>query len=336
MAAGLAFMIWGETAHPGIVGLHGARLATSITLAVAAVGWVGWAVTGPRGTSRPLTVFVCWTGLAGSVLLFVHPAPAVCWFTVFACVDAGAALSAAVGVPLAGACCAILVAGYVVGRGDALATFAAVAFVAYVVGSNRRSTARAAMLTERSRIATELHDILGHSLTALSLQVEAASAALETIGDTDLALAHLAKAARLTRSGQEETVAAVRTLRYGAVGVHDLVKQLIDTSGLAADLTVHGKPRPLSAITGMAVYRLLQEALTNAGKHAPGTKATVTLSYEPETVIVTVANATSAGSDAVSGGQGLHVMRERITQVGGTLVTGATGGLWRIEAQVPA
>ena len=128
----------------------------------------------------------------------------------------------------------------------------------------------------------------------------------------------------------------MRTLRYGAVGVHDLVKQLIDTSGLAADLTVHGKPRPLSAITGMAVYRLLQEALTNAGKHAPGTKATVTLSYEPETVIVTVANATSAGSDAVSGGQGLHVMRERITQVGGTLVTGATGGLWRIEAQVPA
>ncbi|MFR9780601.1 sensor histidine kinase [Micromonospora sp. MS34] len=336
MAAGLAFIIWGETAHPGIVGLHGARLATSIALAVAAVGWVGWAVAGPRGTSRPLAVFVCWTGLAGSVLLFVHPAPAVCWFTVFACVDAGAALPATVGVPLVGMCCAILLGGYLSGRGDALATFAAVAFVAYVVGSNRRAAARAAMFAERGRIATELHDILGHSLTALSLQVEAASAALETTGDTDLALARLTKAARLTRSGQEEIVAAVRTLRHGTVGVHELIKQLIDASGLPADLTVRGRPRPLSATTGMAVYRLVQEALTNAGKHAPGTEAAVTLSYEPQTLTVTVANPTVARPEAISGGQGLHVMRERIRQVGGTLVTGATGNRWQIEGRVPA
>ncbi|MFE9689629.1 sensor histidine kinase [Micromonospora sp. NPDC005806] len=336
MAAGLAFILWGEIAHSGILGLHGIQLATAIALAAAATGWIGWAVTGPRGTSVPLTVFVCWTGVAGSALLFVHPAPAVCWFTLWACVDAGAAQPARIGLPLAGVCCGILLAGYLLHRGDLLATLAAVAFVAYIVGRNRRDHARAAMLAERGRIAAELHDILGHSLTALSLHVQAASAALETIGDRDHALLQLAKAARLARSGQEETVAAVRTLRDGAVGVHELFKNLIDSSGLTADLAVHGKPRPLSPTTGMAVYRLLQEALTNAGKHAPGTDAAVTLSYEADTLTVTVHNKTVTGTDPVSGGHGLRAMRERITQVGGTLTTGAVGGHWHVEARVPA
>ncbi|WP_203921622.1 sensor histidine kinase [Rugosimonospora africana] len=311
-------------------------MTTAIVLAVTALGWIGWALAGPLGTSPVVTVFVCWTGLAGSVLLFVHPAPAVCWFTVFACLDAGATRPARIGLPLAGACCAILVAGYLLGRGDLLATLAAVTGVAYVVGTSRRDHARAATLAERGRIAAELHDILGHSLSALSLQIEAASAALDTADDRERALAHLTRAARLTRSGQEETVAAVRTLRDGAVGVHDLVRNLIDASGMAVGLTVHGKPRPLSAATGMAVYRLLQEALTNASKHAPGGHAEVILSYLPDRLTVTVDNATAGGADVVSGGQGLPVMRERITRIGGTLATGAAGGRWRVEAQVPA
>jgi signal transduction histidine kinase len=336
MAAGLAFIVWGETAHPGIVGLHGIRLVTAIALAVAAVGWLGVAVAGPGVTSPLSTVFVCWTGLAGSALLFVHPATAVCWFTIFACFDAGATVPARVGVPLVTVCCAVLVAGYGAHRGDALATFAAATFVVYVLGNNRRQAARSAMFTERARIATELHDILGHSLTALSFQVEAASAALESTGDRDRALTHLAKAARLARSGQEETMAAVRTLRDGAVGVHDLIGNLIDASGMPADLTVNGRPRPLPATTGMAVFRLLQEALTNAGKHAPGNDTAVTLSYEPKTVTVTVANKTGAATDAVSGGQGLRAMRDRITEVGGVLATEVDGDTWRVEARVPA
>jgi signal transduction histidine kinase len=193
------------------------------------------------------------------------------------------------------------------------------------------------MLTERGRIAAELHGILGHSLTALSLQIQAASAALDA-GDDDRerALAHLARAASLTRSGQEETIAAVRTLRDGAVGVHDLVRNLIDSSGMAVDLTVHGKPRPLSATTGMAVYRLLQEALTNARKHAPAGHAEVTLAYQPDTLTVTVDNTTVVGTEVVSGGQGLPLMRERIARIGGTLATGSAGDRWRVEARVPA
>src|SRR3954454_19866641 len=122
MMAGLAFVLWGEIAHPGIVGLHGARLATAITLVLASLGWIGWAIAGPRGTSPTLTVFVCWTGLAGSALLVAQPAPAVCWFALFACIDAGAALLARIGVVLMGVCSGALLIGYLMGRGDALAT----------------------------------------------------------------------------------------------------------------------------------------------------------------------------------------------------------------------
>ncbi len=335
MVAGLAFMLWGETAHRGIVGRQGTQLATAILLAVAAVGWLGWAVSGPRGTSRLLTVFVCWTGIAGSLLLYVHPAPAVCWFMLFACVDAGATLPGRIGIPLDAACVAILLAGYGAHRGDALATFAAVAFVAFVLGRNRQAAARAATLTERGRIAAELHDILGHSLAALSLQVQTASAALEA-DDREQALVHLAKAAQLARSGQEETVAAVGTLRDGEVGVHQLLGELVEASGLRADLTVQGRPRPLPATSGMAVYRLMQEALTNAAKHAPGTDTTVTLSYEPRALVVRIDNATAGVSAGVGGGHGLRAMRERVAAVGGSVNSGEAGGRWRVEARVPA
>jgi signal transduction histidine kinase len=192
------------------------------------------------------------------------------------------------------------------------------------------------MLDERTRIAGELHDVLGHSLTALAVQVQAASAALQVTGDRERALAHLSTAERLVRSGQEEAVAAVRTLRDGDVGVHDLAQRLIDASGLPARLTVEGTPRELSAATGMAVYRLLQEALTNTGKHAPGSAAQIVLRYERGRLSITVDNDTVAGVEAVGGEQGLRTMRERIAQVGGAVISGAVGDRWQVRAWVPA
>jgi signal transduction histidine kinase len=336
MFAGLAFIIWGETAHPGAAGLHGTGLVTSVALAAAALGWIGWAIAGPAGTSRPLTVFVCWTGVAGAALLFVHPAPAVCWFAVWACVDAGAALPRRIGLVLMGVCCGILVTGYLMHRGDLLATFAAVAFVAYLVGRNRREQARSATLTERNRIAAELHDILGHSLTALSLQVEAASAALEVVGDQDQALLHLEKAARLTRSGQEEAVAVVRTLREETVDLQELTASLIDSSGMAVELTVTGTPRPLPANAAMTAYRVVQEALTNAGKHAPHAGITIVLSYGADELKVTVASGSGGSANPVGGGQGLRGMRERVAVAGGTVSAGATDDGWLVKATVPA
>jgi signal transduction histidine kinase len=336
MAVGLALVLWSQTARPGITGWHGIPLATSIALALAAVGWISWAVAGPAGDTTPVTVWICWTGVAGSALLLLHPVSDVCWFALFACLVGGAALSTKVSAPLAAACTTTLLIGYLLHRGDALRTFAAVLFVAYAVGLGRRSHARAAMLDERARIAGELHDVLGHSLTALAVRVQAASVALEVAGDAERAREHLSAAARLVRSGQEEAVAAVRTLRDGAVGVHELAQRLIDASGLPARLTVEGTPRELSASTGMAVYRLLQEALTNAGKHAPGSEAQIVLRYEHGRLRITVDNETVTGVAAVTGEHGLGTMRERITQVGGAVASGVSGDRWQVRAWVPA
>ncbi|MFC5185731.1 sensor histidine kinase [Actinomadura harenae] len=333
--AGLAFMAWGETAHPGILGTRGTPLATAIAFTAASAGWLAWGLAGPLGDSAVVTASVCWTAVAGSALLFVHPATAVCWFALWACVFAGAARPARIGLPLTLVCVGILLAGYLTHRGGSLATLAAVMFVAYVIGRERRGHAQAATLTERGRIAAELHDILGHSLTALSLQVRTASAALEITGDRDLALAHLARAGRLAHAGQEETVAAVRTLRDGALAVESLARGLIDTSGVPATLTVEGRPRPLTASRGMAVYRMLQESLTNAGKHAPGADASILLSYTPRRLAVTVDSPDGADAGAVSGGQGLRLMRERIEGVGGELTAGPDDGVWRVRAEVP-
>jgi len=354
MSAGLLFMLWGETAHPGAAGLHGTGLQTSIALAIASVSWAAWTFVGPRGESRALLVLTALTGLAGSVLLVVHPALAVFWFTFWACVGAGANFPQWTGAAVMTGCCGILLAGYLDHRGDPLASFAAVTFVAYLLGRNRRlyvgmaqqavlaadERERAATLTERGRIARELHDVLGHSLTSLSLQVEAASAALETTGDVERALSHLDRAGKLVRTGQEEAAAAVRTLREGDVAVQAMVEGLVDAfhrTGRQATLTVAGAPRALPAAPGLAVYRLVQEALTNAAKHAPSTPVAVHLSFTGDALGVSVVNDACAGAATpVSGGQGLAGMRERITAVGGTLTVGRVGAGWRVQAQVAA
>lgn len=335
MLLGLAFLLAGRVPQPGTVGLHGAPLATAIALGVTSVGWIAWALLGPFGDSTAITVSVCVSGVAGSALLVAYPSATVCWFMLFACIDAGSTRHRRTGIALTAVCVAILLGGFVTHRGYALATYAAIAFVAYVIGRNRSDYARAERFAERQRLAAELHDILGHSLTALSLRVQAATAILETGGDGELALDNLRTASRLARAGQDEAMAAVRTLRDGAVGLHDLARNLIDGAGAPVELTVAGTPRPMSAATGMAVYRLLQEALTNAGKHAPGAPATVRLEYGPHVLTVIVDNPTVPGTVTAGGGQGLPGMRERVRQVGGTVTAGAFGDHWRVEAVVP-
>jgi signal transduction histidine kinase len=271
MLAGLAAIIWAYIQFPDYPA--GSGLAAALALAVTAAGWTGWLAYSSRGPSRPQTAFVCLTGLAGRVLLCIDPSLTVCWFTFWACVEAGAELPRPVGFGLAGTCCAILLAGRLLQHGELLGTFAAAAFVAFSLGMYRRQREQAATTAERNRIAGELHDILGHSLTALSLQVETAAAALEVSGDVGTALTHLDRAAQLTSGAREEAVAAVSAMRDGAVGLAELTERLIASCGLTAELTVNGPPRPLSAAAGMAVYRLVQECVQPCHRHPAAHRA---------------------------------------------------------------
>jgi signal transduction histidine kinase len=354
LLAGLAAMVWAMTTHAGAAGLHGQGLRISIVLAVASLSWLAWVLLGPHGNTPLLQVLTACTAIAGSALLLLYPGLTVYWFTFWACVSAGINFSLPVGAAITSGSAAILIAGYADHRGTILGAFAATAFVGYVLGRNRKDyvgQAREATLTadtrereatiaERGRIARELHDVLGHSLTGVSLQIESAAAALETTADADQALSHLEHAGKLVRTGQEEAVAAVRTLREGEVAVHTMIESLVGmhrASGARIRLTVTGSPRPLAGATALALYRVAQEALTNAAKHARGEAVEVGLCYTAKTLTVCVANDTGdRAHDTVSGGHGLVGMSERMSAVGGALNAGRIGTRWLVEAQVSA
>ncbi len=109
-------------------------------------------------------------------------------------------------------------------------------------------------------------------------------------------------------------------------------------AGTEVRLTTSGRPRPLVAACDHAAYRIVQEALTNAYKHAPGAPITVELRYEDDSLVVEIANGPSAGpdEDAVSGGQGLTGLRERARLVGGMVHAGpADGGGFRVAGVLP-
>jgi signal transduction histidine kinase len=354
LLAGLAAVLAAMTATRGALSLHGAGLRVAIALAVASVSWLALVLAGPRGDTPILRALTACTAVSGSVLLLLYPSLAVYWFTFWGCFNAGVYFSTPVGAAITGGSAAILVGGWLDQRGTVRSAFAAVAFVGYVIGRNRRkylglaslatATAdqreREAARAERERIARELHDVLGHSLTGVSMQIESAAAILETTADTDRALVYLDNAGKLVRTGQQEADAAVRTLRAGQVAVNVMIEGLVDMQGAGGarvQVTTTGTPRPLDAEPALALYRVAQEALTNAAKHAPGQPVQVGLSYTAGVVRVCVVNEVGPGAaDPIGSGHGLLGMRERIAAVGGTVSAGRAGSRWQVEARVSA
>jgi signal transduction histidine kinase len=195
---------------------------------------------------------------------------------------------------------------------------------------------RAAALTERSRIAREIHDVLAHSLSALGIQVQAAEVMLSERHDIDRALRSLANARRLVDEGLTETRRAVRALRTDAPPLPQALAALIDDRPGA--LTVSGEPYALSPAAGLALLRVAQEAVTNAAKHASGEPATIALEYTDTGVRLRVEN--PLGNNVVAehpdtaGGYGLAGMHERLRLIDGELHAGPVGDRWVVEARV--
>lgn len=216
----------------------------------------------------------------------------------------------------------------------------------------RAIVAEQARLRERTRIAQDMHDALGHQLALISIQ--AASLEVDTtLGDEQQGTVHQLGAT--ARAAMEELRAAVAALRQpepaaDAAAEADGAAQAgsqRDLDGLierarAAGLQVHlvqdGEAQPLSLLTRHALFRIVQESLTNAHKHAPGAAVTVSLRYEPGTLVAEVRNrrpATQAPMAAPGGGQGVIGMRERVRVIGGLLRAGADGADYRIVAILP-
>jgi signal transduction histidine kinase len=208
-----------------------------------------------------------------------------------------------------------------------------------------RRAARAAA-EERARIARELHDVVAHSLSVVIAQADGGRYA--AAADPQAATTALQTIAASARDAQREMRRALGLLgpEPGAPlapqpGVAELASLLQRTraAGLPIDFAERGRALPLPAATGMTVYRVAQEALTNVLKHAgPGTAATLELSWEPDAVSVVVRDdGAGARSSGDGHGRGLAGMRERVEPRGGTVRAGPLpGGGFEVRATIPA
>lgn len=196
--------------------------------------------------------------------------------------------------------------------------------------------ARAATLEERGRIARDLHDVLAHSLGALSVQLEVAEALLDERGDVDGALERVRRSRRLAVQGLTEARNAVAALRADSVpdlaqAVAALAEQHENDHGTAVRLSVAGTVERTDSGVTVALLSAAREALTNAARHAAGQPIQMELAYSAG-VRLSVRN---KGAATDGEGFGLAGMRERLALVGGTLTAGPDGDDWLVVAEVP-
>ncbi|TJZ50404.1 sensor histidine kinase [Streptomyces piniterrae] len=237
----------------------------------------------------------------------------------------------------------------------------------------RAMIAGQARLRERQRIAQDMHDSLGHQLALISVHTGALEVDRELTGrqreavgvlrEASVAAMHeLREVVGLLRDGTQApgpeafspaTAAGVPGGPVAAAGTEDAavpsrgvagIEDLVAASrgaGTAVELRRSGEPRPLPPTADHAAYRIAQEGLTNAHKHSRGASITIELRYEPDSLVVEVANGPApapadGGRSVVSGGQGLTGLGERTRLIGGMVHAGPTAdGGFRLAGVLP-
>jgi signal transduction histidine kinase len=193
------------------------------------------------------------------------------------------------------------------------------------IEDERERLASAARAAERARVARELHDAVAHAMTVIVLQAGAARRVWQR--DPQLAQRH----AETLRKTASELITELRTMLVavhgGDTGMVSL-EQLIERarlSGLHVALDVTGDRDSLAPELQHTAYRVLQEALTNASRHAPGAHAHIRVDFKPSGLALEVANEAPPlpARTTRGGGQGLRGMRERVEACGGRLAAGA-------------
>lgn len=198
-----------------------------------------------------------------------------------------------------------------------------------------------ARVEERNRIAREVHDVIGHSLTVSLMHVSSARLALEH--EPEEAMAALVEAERLGRQSLAEVRHVVGLMHdSGADGSSPLpgaeeIAALVESvrrAGTPVDLEVLGETSSLTGTGGLTVYRILQEALTNVARHAPGAPTTVRVEVDDTETRLLVDSGGVAGPSK-PGTLGIISMQERAEALGGRLSAGPGGPGWRVEAVLP-
>ncbi|MFG2721409.1 sensor histidine kinase [Streptomyces sp. NPDC048416] len=201
--------------------------------------------------------------------------------------------------------------------------------------------AQAAILTERGRIARDVHDVLAHSLAGINMQLELADALLDT-GDLEKVREANQKAHSMVKESLKQAQWTVHALREDALPLVESLTAMLDSSGHRDALTVTGTVRDVPSRVTQNLLRIAQEALTNAARHAPGGEVAVELTYTDTSMTLAVRNgpATRRVNAGVGSGMGLIGMRERVALLKGTItagpvVTGPYEGGWQVEAVIP-
>jgi signal transduction histidine kinase len=213
----------------------------------------------------------------------------------------------------------------------------------------RDQQARIAAAAERASIAREMHDIVAHSLAVIITMAEAAAAKRRS--DPDRAAAAMEQVAETGREALDQTRRLLGVLRTAEPAAShgpppglaqlDALLEQVRATGLAAELTVTGRRFPLAEGAQLAIYRIIQEALTNTIKHArSATRVQVLLSYDEPSAEIRVADdgEPTAGADRqLPAGHGLAGMRERAALYGGDAAAGPRpGGGWTVTARLSA
>jgi len=215
-----------------------------------------------------------------------------------------------------------------------------------IAGSLLEHTARG----ERARISRELHDVVAHHISMIAVQAESArlttpgmpaagAQRLSAIGDTARsALTEMRRLLGVLREDSRDDDMAGRRPQPGLRQLTELLDLTRDASGAGARLIVRGRLPGLDPGVELAAYRIVQEALTNARRHAPGAAVDVELHHTGDALAVRVRDNGPGPPPAVpDGGHGLAGMRERAAAVGGELRTGAApGGGFLVTARLPA
>lgn len=190
---------------------------------------------------------------------------------------------------------------------------------------------------ERLRVAREVHDVVGHGLSAIAMQADIALHLLAR--QPQQAEVALAAISRTSREALEELRVVLRfddRSSLAGLGQLDALVARMSDSGVTVRVTRSGPPRALPGSVDLAAYRIVQESLTNVLRHAGPADVTVRLLYGESDLTVTVTD-TGVGVAAAPGpGQGISGMRHRVAALGGDFVAGpGAGGGFQVEARIP-
>ncbi len=202
----------------------------------------------------------------------------------------------------------------------------------------RSRAEEAAVGAERARIAQELHDVVGHEVTLIAIQAEAATSALA------LSPERAAQPVEAIRTTAHRTLAEIRAVldvlspvgvdgRAAEEGLAELTERA-RAAGIATTLTVSGSPLPDHDAASLAVHRIVRECLTNAGRHAPGRPVAVCVEWAPDAVVVDVTNPAPLDVPPTPG-RGLTGIRHRAELLGGSYATAVVGGIFGVHVRIP-